>query len=194
MTLSEIDDEKLAQGKNGRYYADLYAQEHCPYHRWILLGLGILIIGLVLLAGGAWSRCDLGRLPFEQQTSQLITSQTLGIGGIAFLIAGLPLLWLGRRRRNCPPRIVWAECKDLNRPVSVSDVKKLVTDVDDVLQNDSASWKPDIVMMFARGGYVEDASRVATDPTYQTVKQCEIRLYRQRGKKPNAFDLVLFKR
>ncbi|MDI1436837.1 hypothetical protein [Polyangium sorediatum] len=79
------------------------------------------------------------------------------------LILALVALFVGEFGRKRSTHHAWVECKNRKTAVKRFDIEKLRGAVEDVRKNETASWKPDEVIVVSAAGFDDDAIALADE-------------------------------
>lgn len=142
------------------YEVDIYAEKYS--RMWdTLQRLGIIIL---ILSGFTYF------FPLYRETQALrrLMEDLVGqispawVGSAVFIvgIAALLLAYAGKRKITM---YAWVECKDTKTNVKRASVQKLAMSVQDVRDNITAKWKPDVVILVSGTDFDADALNFARE-------------------------------
>ena len=86
-------------------------------------------------------------------------------------ILGAVATVLGFQGRNRAVTRAWVECKDTKTPVKRAQVQKLASSVQDVRDDPSAKWTPNLVVLVAGNDFDADALNFAREHGFVTYKR-----------------------
>ncbi|MBM9502848.1 hypothetical protein JWG44_21580 [Leptospira sp. 201903071] len=136
------------------YEVDIHgAIYHRKYELIRKFGIAGIILSIVAFLDIIPGFKKLAESNFQKHIPEIAGSTLITCGLIALGI------WYFGKEREVENH--WIECKDLKGKVKRKDVMKLSSSVDDVMENKTALWKPDKVIIVSSNGFDQDALAIA---------------------------------
>ena len=147
------------------YEVDIKAEKFDPlWDNMRLLGAALIVLAML---SAVLPQLRSVRQSIEHAVGTVLPS----FAPYGLLILGALATVLGSQGRNRAVTHAWVECKDTKVNVKRAQVQKLASSVQDVRNDPSAKWKPDLVVLVAGSDFDADALNFAREHEFVTYRR-----------------------